>query len=263
MTTHQPAWRRPLFNSALVGLLDATGMVGALGVGMTLGHLAYDRAPDRYGHSGHLAAGIAAGLLSAITTEALASAVTEPWQRALITVPRTSETAGPPVDETDLRQHIAASAASNAASRAATGWSWGAYGDPNPHMDRERWCGFEDGTAVLYLRPGTYLRFQPDHIRVGTPRSATWHGEYTLETGDALKTGDADEDTHTTVVTDPAHLLALLFPEPEPATSQEAGAPTDDATQLEPHRPLHAADGEADEHTGTRSDTSAAPVPAT
>ncbi|MFM9681666.1 hypothetical protein [Streptomyces brasiliscabiei] len=183
-------------------LIDSMSVIGGVVVGTTVGRLAHARTTDRKGPASRLAAGVAAGLAAAVITDSLLNTATSSWRSTL----NGSSPQAPAATFDQARPRIAAQAAADAAHKAKSRWYWSDLRNPAP--SDALWHGYEDGTATYYLAPGLYLRYQPDHLDLGTKRSVGWTEQYSLETGEG-----------TTVLTGPAHLLELLDSLQEEATT--------------------------------------------
>ncbi|MFJ9634848.1 hypothetical protein ACIRU8_44880 [Streptomyces sp. NPDC101175] len=176
-----------------VDVLDNMSIVGGVVAGTAVGRFAHARTTERNGPTSRLAAGVAAGLVAAVITDTLLAAATGSWRR---TLNGTAPAAAPATSLDQARPRIAAQAAADAQFKARTHWHWN---DAHTPLQNDLWHGYEDGTAIHYLTPGLYLRYQPSHHELGTSRSVGWTQQYTLESGQG-----------TTVVPGPARLLELL-----------------------------------------------------
>jgi hypothetical protein len=203
-------------------LIDSMSVIGGVVAGTVAGRFAHARTTGRHGPTSRLAAGVAAGLTVAAITDSLLGTATSSWRG---TLNRTAPEA-PAATWDQARPRIAAQAATNAAQNSKYGWY---SADPrNPAQDGSSWRGYEDGTAICYLAPGLYLRYQPDHHELGTTRSVGWTQQYMLETGDG-----------TTVSSGPAPLLQLLdslhtMPWPADKRAEQLARIVDDALAEQP-----------------------------
>ncbi|OIJ95424.1 hypothetical protein [Streptomyces colonosanans] len=221
-------------------VLDNLSIVGGVVAGTAVGRFAHARTTERHGPVSRLAAGVAAGLAAATITDSLLAAATGSWRRTL----RGTAPAAPATSLDQARLRVAAQAAADAAHKAKSRWHWRDLRNPTPSDDL--WHGYEDGTALYYLSPGLYLRYQPDHRDLGTKFSEGWTEQYTLETGQG-----------TTVLTGPAQLLELLN-----SLQEEAADSAADVLAGEPSESLAVVDAALTEQPEDDQEASAAAQPA-
>lgn len=204
----------PTVRTIAADVLDNLSIVGGVVAGTAVGRFTHARTTERHGPTSRLAAGVAAGLAAAVITDSLLGAATGSWRRTLNgTAPE-----APAASLNQVRPRVAAQAAADAAFKAGTHWYWSTTRSP---VRDDLWHGYEDGTAIYYLAPGLYMRYQPSHQDLGTKRSVGWTQQYTLESGEG-----------TTVLSGPAHLLELLDTLQEPADSDTASVLAGERSEL-------------------------------
>jgi hypothetical protein len=195
----QPAMNNPLPKLARYASGRITASLNALIVTASSaagGYIGAAAAPPSWTPLWPAAAGVG-GLALALLGEQLARPLLWPHRPHLahplpLPAPDTGhvEEEEPTWPPQDILATVRQAACADAASRAAAS-SWQIDYAQTLLDDPDRWCGFEDGTAVCHLAPGARLRYHP----------ADDSPEYTFERSTA--------DTPTTV-TSMSHLRELL-----------------------------------------------------